>query len=392
MRRKVSIFGSTGSIGCNTVSLIEAQGGAERYDVVALSGARNIDLLARQARRLGASVAVTSEPDLLEPLRAALEGSGVEALAGPDALVSAASEPVEWTMSAIVGAAGLAPGLKAAEHGGVVALANKESLVCAGQLFLDTCAKHGTRLLPVDSEHSAIFQALNGEDRGAIDRIILTASGGPFRDWTLARMAEATPRQAAAHPNWEMGQRISIDSASMFNKALELIEAKVLFDVPARCIEVVVHPQSIIHSMVGFRDGAIIAQLGPADMRGSIGFAMNWPDRKELPVERLDLASIGRLEFAPVDTKRFPALRLAREVMESGGLTGAVFNAAKESALDAFISNRIGFLDMAGLVEHVLDSLGSEAAAKTSSYSLCDVQQLDAAARHAVATRLLAIA
>lgn len=392
MRRKVSIFGSTGSIGCNTVSLIEAQGGAETYDVVAVSGASNIPLLADQARKLRARIAVTSEPERFDALRDALSGSGVEAAAGPEALVAAAAEPTDWTMSAIVGAAGLAPGLKAAEHGGVVALANKESLVCAGQLFLDTCARHGTRLLPVDSEHSAIFQALTGEDRKAIDRIILTASGGPFRDWTRARMADATPRQAQTHPNWDMGQRISIDSASMFNKALELIEANVLFDIPAPSIEVIVHPQSIIHSLVGFQDGAIMAHLGPPDMRGAIGFALNWPDRRALPLERLDLASIGRLDFAPVDPVRFPAVRLAREVMEAGGLSGAVFNAAKEAALDAFIANRIGFLDMADVVEHVLTRLGPDAAAKSAAYTLSDVQHLDLAARDAVVARIPEIA
>ena len=245
----------------------------------------------------------------------------------------------------------------------MLALANKESMVCAGELLKRTCAAHGTRLIPVDSEHSAIFQALQGERIAEVERIILTASGGPFRDWSVKRMTTATPSQAKAHPNWDMGERISIDSATMFNKALEVIEAHALFDVNPERIEVLVHPQSIVHSMVGFRDGSIIAQLGPSDMRGAIGYALNWPERRSLPVERLDFAAIGRLDFTPADPERFPALRLAREVLTLGGLAGAVFNAAKEAALDAFLAGAIGFLDMAVLVEHVLEKLGPDAAA-----------------------------
>ena len=275
------------------MALIEAQGGAEAYEVVALSGSGNIGLLAEQARRLGARIAVSADPARLDELKAALAGSGVEAAAGPAALADAASEPVDWAMSAIVGAAGLGPSLRAAAHGGVLALANKESLVCAGDLLRRTCAAGGTRLIPVDSEHSAIFQALRGEEMDAVERLILTASGGPFRDWTLGQMAAATPAQARAHPNWDMGERISIDSASMFNKALEVIEAHMLFDLAPDRIEVVVHPQSVIHSLVGFRDGSIIAQLGPSDMRGAIGFALNWPERRALPVARLDFAALG---------------------------------------------------------------------------------------------------
>jgi 1-deoxy-D-xylulose-5-phosphate reductoisomerase len=383
MQRRISVFGATGSIGRNTVSLIEAQGGRETYDVVALTGASNIELLADQALRLGARLAVTSDAGRLAELRARLAGSGTEAAAGPAALADAAGEPVEWAMSAIVGAAGLVPGLRAAEHGGIVALANKESLVCGGDLFLRTCAAHGTTLLPVDSEHSAIFQALTGERREAVERLILTASGGPFRDWPREAMARATPAQAMAHPNWDMGQRISIDSASMFNKALEVIEAKVLFGLSPDCIEVIVHPQSIVHSLVGFRDGSILAHLGPADMRGAIGFALNWPERRDLPLERLDLAAMARLDFAAPDPDRFPALRIAREVMEMGGLAGAVFNAAKETALDGFLAGRIGFLDMSLLVEHVTTTLGREAAECDGDYSLADVMEMDARSRTA---------
>jgi 1-deoxy-D-xylulose-5-phosphate reductoisomerase len=379
--RRVSVFGATGSVGRNTVDLLMEQGGRAAYRVVALTGAGNVRLLAEQARRLGARVAVTADPELLPELETALAGSGIAAAAGPEALLAAASEPVDWAMSAIVGSAGLAPGLRLARHGGVLALANKESLVCAGELLTRTCAAHGTRLIPVDSEHSAIFQALRGEEPREIERLILTASGGPFRDWPRGRMASATPAEARAHPNWDMGERISIDSASLFNKALEIIEAHALFGVAPERIEVVVHPQSVVHSMVGFRDGSIIAQLGPSDMRGAIGFALNWPERRDLPVQRLDFAELGRLDFAPADPDRFPALRLARRVLELGGLAGAVFNAAKEAALDAYLLGSVGFLDMAVLVEHVLENLGPEAAAQGPGYDLEAVMALDAAAR-----------
>jgi 1-deoxy-D-xylulose-5-phosphate reductoisomerase len=381
MRRRISIFGATGSVGQNTVSLIEAQGGADAYEVVALTGGANVGLLAAQARRLGARVAVTADAERFGELATLLAGSGVRAAAGPEALCDAAAEPVDWAMSAIVGAAGLAPGLELAKHGGILALANKESMVCAGELLRRTCAAHGTRLIPVDSEHSAIFQALRDEARSEVDRLILTASGGPFRGWSLARMASVTPAQARAHPNWNMGERISIDSATMFNKALEVIEAQALFDVRPDQIEVIVHPQSIVHSMVRFRDGAILAHLGPSDMRGAIGFALNWPERRPLPVDRLDFAALGRLDFSRADPERFPALRLARQVLGLGGLAGAVFNAAKEAALDAFLIGAVGFLDMAVLVEHVLEQLGPEAAAEGPGYDLAAVTALDAEAR-----------
>lgn len=379
--RRVSVFGSTGSIGQNTIDLITRQGGADACDVVALTGARNIELLARQACALRADVAVTADSARYAELKDALAGSGVEAAAGPEALVAAAARPTDWALSGIVGAAGLAPGLAVARHGGILALANKESLVCAGALLKATCARHGTQLLPVDSEHSAIFQALRGEAPRAIERMLITASGGPFRTWSLAQMADVTPAQAIAHPNWSMGVRISIDSATMFNKALELIEAKELFEIPPEQIEVVVHPQSIIHSMVGFTDGAIIAQLGPSDMRGAIGFALNYPDRQPLPVERLDFADLARLDFEPEDRERFPALRLSRQVMQLGGLAGAVFNAAKEAALDAFLAGQIGFLDMARLVEAALDALGSDASKVTRDITLDNVLVYDQASR-----------
>lgn len=381
MRRKVSIFGATGSIGQNTVSLLQHQGGAKAYDVVALTGSENIRLLARQARELDARIAVTARSDLLDALRRELEGSGIVAAAGPSALIEAAAMPVDWTMLAIVGAAGLAPGLESAKHGTTLALANKESLVCAGALFLRACQQSGARLLPVDSEHSAIHQAIAGEKGAHLERVILTASGGPFRDLSLEKMANVTRAEARAHPNWDMGERISIDSATMFNKALEVIEAKVLFDLDPAQIEVIVHPQSIIHSMAGFTDGSIIAQLGPPDMRGAIGYALNWPDRRGLPVERLDFAMLGRLDFQPVDHDRFPAVGLAYAAARAGGLAGAVFNAAKEVALDGFIAEQIGFLDMSRLVAHVFEEAGNDAAKFDITYGLSDVEEVDAGAR-----------
>ena len=354
MARKVSIFGATGSIGQNTIDLIARA--PELYDVVALSGATNVGRLAKDAIRLNADVAITADPTRYADLKDALAGTGVEAAAGEAALVDAASRPADWVMSAIVGAAGLAPGLRALEQGCTLALANKESLVCAGALMLSTAEHYGGRLLPVDSEHSAVFQALIGEEMDAVERVIITASGGAFRDWPIEKLRSATPAQAASHPNWDMGQRITIDSASMFNKALELIETREYFGVSPTQIEVIVHPESMIHAMVGFRDGALMAHVGPPDMRHAIGFALHWPERKHLPVERLDLAEIGRLTFRAPDLERWPALRLAREVMERRGLAGAVFNAAKESALDAFISGKISFTKMADIVEDVLNS------------------------------------
>jgi 1-deoxy-D-xylulose-5-phosphate reductoisomerase len=264
-------------------------------------------------------------------------------------------------MSAIVGAAGLAPGLHALQAGATLALANKESMVCAGPLMLRTARAHGAEILPVDSEHSAVFQALVGEDLSCVERVVITASGGAFRDWPLERLASATPEQAATHPNWAMGQRITIDSASMFNKALELIETREFFGIDPDCIEAVVHPESMIHALVGFVDGALMAHVGPPDMRHAIGFALHHPNRRALPVERLDLVKLGALTFRPACETRWPALRLAREVMRQGGLSGAVFNAAKEEALDAFIAGRIGFTRMAGVVEEVLDhAIGRE--------------------------------
>lgn len=378
-RRRVSVFGSTGSIGENTIDLIARD--PERYQVVALSGGRNVARLAAQARSLGAQVAVTAFDDCLDDLRAALAGSGIAAAAGADALDEAADRDTDWVMSAIVGAAGLRPGLRVLERGGTLALANKETLVAAGPLVMSTARANKATILPVDSEHSAIFQALAGEDIAAVERVIITASGGPFRGWTPAQLARATLEQASAHPNWDMGQRITIDSASMFNKALELIETKEFFDMDPSRIEVLVHPQSLVHALVGFNDGALMAHLGAPDMRHAIGYALNWPARAPLPVARLDLARIGTLSFEAPDERAFPALRLARDVMAEGGLAGAAFNAAKEVALDLFIAKRIGFADMATLVERVLERLSAHFGAAQGNRDLEAVLEMDHLAR-----------
>ena len=379
MTRSISIFGATGSIGQSTIDLIKRD--QKSYNVVALTGGRNIEQLAKDAIDLNADVAVTSEENILGALLAALAGSGVEVSAGRNAILEAADRPVDWSMSAIFGAAGLEPGLRALRHGTTLALANKESLVTAGDLLLGEAKKCGAKILPVDSEHSAIFQALIGEDIATVERIIITASGGAFRDWPLHRIATATPEQAATHPNWDMGQRITIDSASMFNKALEVIETKEFFGVHPSQIEVLVHPQSLVHALVGFNDGALMAHVGPPDMRHAIGFALHWPDRRKLPVDRLDLAAIGQLDFKAPEDSRYPALKLAQFVMERGGLAGSVFNAAKEKALDAFIERKIGFLDMTSLVEDVLNQLVSKDGLNKDAMTLDTVANADQMAR-----------
>jgi len=378
--RRISLLGATGSVGTQAIDLISrAEAGA--YQVVALTGARNIALLAEQARALRPEIVVTSEPGLLEDLREALTGTGLDCAAGPEALREAAARPADWVLNAIVGAAGLVPGLTALENGATLALANKESLVAAGPLMMRRMRETGGRILPVDSEHSAIFQALAGEKLDALDRIILTASGGALRDWPLDKLETATVAEALAHPNWAMGQRITIDSASMFNKALEVIEARELFGVRPDQIEVIIHRESIVHSMVGFTDGAIMAHLGCPDMRHPIGYALNWPQREPLPVARLDLAKMAKLSFEAPDEARFPALRLAREVMEVRGLAGAAFNAAKEIALDQFLAGQIGFMDMARLVEATLDLLSTDSGLHNDAGSLEDVLAMDHLAR-----------
>jgi 1-deoxy-D-xylulose-5-phosphate reductoisomerase len=379
--RSISVFGATGSIGENTFDLLMHQGGPQTFRTVALTGGRNVTRLAEMARALRADIAVTAYDDCLTDLRAALAGTGVKVASGTAAMLEAADRPADWVMSAIVGAAGLEPGFRALRHGATLALANKESLVTAGQLLMTEAARHNASILPVDSEHSAIFQALTGEDIAAVERIILTASGGALRDWPMARLATATLKDALAHPNWAMGQRITIDSATMFNKALEIIETREYFGVTPDQIEVIIHPESLIHSMVGFHDGAIMAHLGAPDMRHAIGYALNHPDRHPLPVARLDFAALGKLSFRAPDDARYPALRLARDVMATRGLAGAVFNAAKEIALDLFVAGKIGFLDMGSLVEDTLNMVSGELSLGIAALTLEDVQGADHLAR-----------
>ncbi len=379
--RRISVFGATGSIGESTFDLLMRQGGPAAYRTVALTGGRNVVRLAEQARALGAEVAVTAHDDCLPALREALAGSGVEAAGGRAALIEAADRPADWIMSGIVGAAGLVPGFRALRHGTTLALANKESLVTAGPLLMAEAARHGARILPVDSEHSAIFQSLLGDGLSAVESVTITASGGAFRDWPLERLAKATVAEASTHPNWAMGQRITIDSASMFNKALEVIETREFFGFEPDQIQVLIHPESLVHALVSFRDGGMMAHLGMPDMRHAIGYALNWPERAHLPVARLNLAAVGALNFQAPDPVRYPALRLAREVMAVRGHAGAAFNAAKESALDAFIAGRIGFTDMARVVEATLTQVSARTRLGDPVASLDTVLEMDAEAR-----------
>ncbi|MFM2279835.1 MAG: 1-deoxy-D-xylulose 5-phosphate reductoisomerase [Pseudomonadota bacterium] len=356
-KRKISIFGSTGSIGVNTLDVLAQANQKDQYEILALTGAGNIERLAKQARASGARMAVTADETRYGELKDALAGTGIAVAAGSSGLLEAADLEADWVMAAIVGTAGLAPTLRAASRGADIALANKECLVSAGSLFVEAIRTAGGRLLPVDSEHSAIFQCLEQQNRAALERIVLTASGGPFRTWSRQEMANVTADIARVHPNWSMGLKISIGSATMFNKALEIIEAKHLFDVEPEQIEVVVHPQSIIHSMVGYRDGSVIAQLGAPDMRTAIGYALTYPVRPDLNVERLDFARLARLDFEAPDEERFPALRLARLALARGGLQGAILNAAEETSFHAFVDGRIGFLDMAVVTEQTMDAM-----------------------------------
>lgn len=375
-RRSISVLGATGSVGRSALDVILDHGGDGAYDIRVLTGGSNAVLLAEQARKVGAGMAVIRDEAKLADLREALAGTGIAAAAGEGALLDAAAEPVDLCLSAIAGAAGLAPTLAAVRGGAVLALANKESLVCAGPLLRRAVAEAGTRILPVDSEHSAIFQVLEEKQAHAIDRIVLTASGGPFRDFPLERMRAVTPEQALDHPNWSMGAGISLDSATMFNKGLELIEADQLFPVPGERIEILVHPQSIIHSMVGYDDGSVLAQLGNPDMRTPIAYALGWPRRVSSPVGRLDFVALSRLDFEAPDATRFPALRIARAAMEAGGLAPCAMNAAKEVAARAFLERRIPFLEIAAVVEDVLQGFDPAAAA-----SLDDVMAADRHAR-----------
>jgi 1-deoxy-D-xylulose-5-phosphate reductoisomerase len=374
--KSVTILGSTGSVGTQTVDLLAAQ--PEHFRVRALVGGRNAALLAEQAIALNAELAVIGETAQEAALAAALAGTGIATAAGREAVIAAAALKVDWTMAAITGAAGLAPTLAAIRQGGAVALANKEALVCGGEVMLRAVREAGATLLPVDSEHNAIFQSLADGNHGAVEKIVLTSSGGPFRTASLEEMARATPATALRHPVWSMGAKISIDSATMFNKGLELIEAARLFGLPESQIDVLVHPQAVIHGMVCYRDGSVLAQLGTPDMRIPIAHTLAWPERMATPSPRLDLTAIARLDFFAPDDVRFPALRLARESLRAGGGAPVILNAANEVAVEAFLQNRLGFLDIAGTVAHVMDRLGTPRAD-----TLDDVLALDGAARRA---------
>ena len=372
--RRVTVLGSTGSVGRNTIDLIERH--REAYDVEALTARRNVDLLVEQAMHLKPRFVAIAEPEFYLPLKNALSGTGIEIAAGSQALVEAAERPSDWVMAAIVGAAGLAPTLAAVRRGAIVALANKEALVCAGSMLMAEVRASGATLLPVDSEHNAIFQVFDFERREAIERIILTASGGPFRELDLDAMANVTPEQAVAHPNWDMGAKISVDSATLMNKGLELIEAHHLFTLPAEKIEVVIHPQSVVHSLVAYVDGSVLAQLGPPDMRTPIAYTLGWPARIATPTSRLNLAEIGQLTFEAPDETRFPALRLARESLQIGDGAPTVLSAANEVAVNGFLAREIGFLDIVRIVERTLEQIPL-----VPLGNLDDVTSLDGAAR-----------
>jgi 1-deoxy-D-xylulose-5-phosphate reductoisomerase len=374
MTRTLSILGATGSIGASTLDLIRRE--RSNWRVVALTANGNAADLARLAREFSAELAVVADEAALPALRAALAGSGIEAAAGAAALVEAARRPADMTVAAIVGCAGLAPTMAAIEQGRSVALANKEALVSAGDVMMAAVARHGGTLLPIDSEHNAIFQCLAGNDLAHVRSITLTASGGPFRDWDAAQLAQATPQQAVKHPNWDMGAKISVDSATMFNKGLELIEAHHLFPVGLDKFRIVIHPQSVVHSMVEYRDGSTLAQLGPSDMRVPIASALAWPARMDTPCAPLDLAMLGELTFRAPDEERFPATRLCRQAAQVGGAAPAVLNAANEIAVASFLDGKLAFTRIAVMVEQVMARY-----APPAPIGLGDVIAVDAEAR-----------
>jgi 1-deoxy-D-xylulose-5-phosphate reductoisomerase len=364
LARTVTVLGSTGSVGANTLDLLGhavASGSAE-VEIIALTAGRNVELLAEQALRWRPKLAVIEDESLLPQLRERLQGSGVGSAAGASAVCEAAAMGADWVMSSIVGAAGLAPTLAAARTGAIVALANKESLICAGPALIEIAKRAGGVVIPVDSEHSAIFQVIQPDCVDRIAKLILTASGGPFRSWTREAMAAATREQALNHPNWNMGAKISIDSATMMNKGLEMIEAAYLFSTPPERIDVLIHPQSIIHSMVEYQDGSTLAQLGPPDMRTPIACAFSWPDRLPWPAPALDLAKIGALTFEAPDPERFPAIALARSALTKGGMAPAAMNAANEKAVAAFLDRQIGFLDIVAVVTETLSRMDADGA------------------------------
>jgi 1-deoxy-D-xylulose-5-phosphate reductoisomerase len=378
---RVSVLGATGSVGESTLDVIRTQApGAPEFEVVALTANTNVEALAQAAIEARAEIAVIANETLYGELKSMLAGTGVEAAAGSDALVEAASRPADRVVAAIVGIAGLPSTLAAVRQGTTVALANKESLVCAGPLLREEARRTGARLLPIDSEHNAIFQVLDRPQR--VEKLILTASGGPFRSASLSEMAAVTPEQACAHPNWDMGAKISVDSATMMNKGLELIEAAYLFEIPEPRIEVLIHPQSIVHSLVAYDDGSVLAQLGLPDMRTPISYALSWPTRMPLPgVERLDLAKIGRLDFLPPDPQRFPALKAARAAVSAGGGAPIALNGANEVAVAAFLQRRVGFLTIAQVAGEVLDDFLKNRTAAAAPESFEAVFEIDRLSR-----------
>ncbi len=372
--RTISILGATGSIGASTLDLLRRE--RDKWRVVALTANCQTEELAKLAREFSAELAVVADESCLPALREALAGSGIETAGGAGALVEAASRPADLTLAAIVGCAGLAPTMAAIEQGRTVALANKEALVSAGEVMIAAVARLGATLLPVDSEHNAIFQCLAGNSLDHVRSITLTASGGPFRDWSLEQLQSATPAQAVKHPNWDMGAKISVDSATMMNKGLELIEAHYLFPVGLDKLRIIIHPQSVVHSMVEYRDGSTLAQLGPSDMRVPIASALAWPSRMATPCAPLDLAALGELTFRAPDELRFPATRIAREAAEAGGAAPAVLNAANEVAVAAFLAGQLPFTRISVMVEQVLARY-----APAAPGSLADVIAVDAEAR-----------
>jgi 1-deoxy-D-xylulose-5-phosphate reductoisomerase len=377
VRRRIALLGATGSIGKSTLDLVERS--PDRFEIVAVTAATNVEALADIARRTGAAFAVIADEKLLPDLRARLAGTDCRAGAGEDALVEAATHDADLVIAAIVGCAGLRPVMAAVEAGRTVGLANKEALVTAGALMTDAATRHGSTLLPVDSEHNAIFQCLAGSRNVDVSRIILTASGGPFRTASAEAIEAATPVEACAHPTWSMGAKISVDSATLMNKGLELIEAHYLFGLPSDRIDIVVHPQSVIHSMVEFVDGSVLAQLGTPDMRIPIAYALAWPERIATPAQRLDLGTVGRLDFEAPDEKRFPALRLAREALEAGGSAPIVLNAANEIAVASFLDEAIRFTDITRVVEEALNDADYPA-----PRSIADVLEIDRSTRDRV--------
>lgn len=372
--RQVTILGSTGSVGCQTIDIIRRN--KAHYEVIALTARRNVEELTAQAKEFNPSFVALADPDGYKALKSALSGHDIEIAAGLEAVAEAAKKNAEWVMAAIVGAAGLKPTLAAVKRGAIVAFANKECLVCAGELMMNEIQRRGATLLPVDSEHNAIFQVFDFKRREGIEKLILTASGGPFREWNIQAMGQASPAQAVAHPNWDMGAKISVDSATMMNKGLEVIEACHLFGLPEDKIDVVVHPQSVVHSMVQYIDGSVLAQMGTPDMRTPIAYTLAYPNRVETPCARLDWSDRTTLTFESPDLERFPALRIAREVLRAGGSAPVVMNAANEIAVANFLNGGIGFLQIAAVVEQSLETFPHR-----KPKTLDDVHVLDSEAR-----------